>query len=94
MPYEEKIVERYKAVFALAEQGVAGEKENALRIRAKMEQMYPGIREQAFPPPPQDEGFDPSRTDDALWFRDDDAGRYVPLDAAIHAAIASGVKRL
>jgi len=42
----------------------------------------------------QDEGFDPSRTDDALWFRDDDAGRYVPLDAALHAAIASGEKRL
>lgn len=62
MPYEEKIVERYKAVFALAEQGVAGEKENALRIRTKMEQMYPGIREQAFPPPPpQEEGFDPFR---------------------------------
>jgi hypothetical protein len=61
VPYEEKIVERYKAVFALAEQGVGGEKDNALRIRAKMEQMYPGIREQAFPPPPQDEGFDPFR---------------------------------
>lgn len=64
MPYEEKIIERYKAVYALAEQGVAGEKENALRIRAKMEQMYPGIREQAFPPaqpPPQEEGFDPFR---------------------------------
>ena len=61
MPYEEKVIERYKAVHALAEQGVAGEKENALRIRTKMEQMYPGIREQAFPPPPQDEGFDPFR---------------------------------
>jgi len=63
VPHEEKVVERYKAVYALAEQGVAGEKENALRIRAKMEQMYPGIREQAFPPPPpQEDGFDPFRS--------------------------------
>ena len=42
----------------------------------------------------QDEGFDPSRTGDALWFRDDEARRYMPLDATLHAAIASGAKRL
>lgn len=60
MPHEEKVVERYKAVYALSEQGVGGEKDNAIRIRTKMEQMYPGIREQAFPPPPpQSDGFDP-----------------------------------
>jgi fatty-acyl-CoA synthase len=42
----------------------------------------------------QDENFDPSRVSDPLWFRDDERGAYVPLDAALHAEIASGAKKL
>jgi len=42
----------------------------------------------------QDEAFDPSRVSDALWFRDDAAQRFVPLDAARHADIVAGRERL
>lgn len=62
MPYDERVIDRYKGVCALAEQGSPGERQNALDIRTKMESKYPGIREQAFPPqaaPPP--GFDPFR---------------------------------
>jgi hypothetical protein len=53
---------RYKAIVAHAERGEGNEKANAQRLRAKMEAQYPGIKEQAFPPPPRDEGgFDPFR---------------------------------
>ena len=38
------------------------------------------------------EGFDPARVADPLHF--DDGTRYVPLDAALHAAIVSGAVRL
>jgi fatty-acyl-CoA synthase len=42
----------------------------------------------------QDEAFDPARVSDPLWFRDDERGAYVPLDAAVHADIIAGKKRL
>ena len=42
----------------------------------------------------QDEGFDPARTDDPLWLRDDAAKTYTPLDAKVHAEIAAGQRRL
>jgi len=42
----------------------------------------------------QDEAFDPARVADALWFRDDAAQTFVPLDAALHADIAAGRARL
>ena len=42
----------------------------------------------------QAEGFDPGRVRDALWFRDDARGAYVPLDQALHADVASGRARL
>lgn len=65
MPYDERVIERYKGVCALSDQGSAGERQNAQDIRAKMESKYPGIREQAFPPqapPPPPPGFDPFRS--------------------------------
>ena len=40
------------------------------------------------------EGFDPDRVGDPLYFDDAQAGRYVPLDAALRAAICSGSVRL
>jgi hypothetical protein len=62
MPYDERIIERYKGVCALSEQGSEGERENAKRIREKLEEKYPGIHVEAFPaPPPQDQGFNPFR---------------------------------
>ena len=63
MPYDERIIERYKGVCALAEQGSPGERESAQNIRKKLEEKYPGIHAEAFPaqPPPQDKGFDPFR---------------------------------
>lgn len=42
----------------------------------------------------QTEGFDPARITDPLWFRDDEANAYVPLDASLHASITSGEYRL
>ena len=42
----------------------------------------------------QAEGFDPARVADPLWFRDDAARAYVPLDPALHTAILSGERRL
>ena len=42
----------------------------------------------------QAEGFDPARVTDPLWFRDDTASAYVPLDPALHTAILSGERRL
>src|SRR5690606_26776870 len=35
----------------------------------------------------QDEGFDPARVRDPLWFRDDARATYVPLDPTLHAEI-------
>jgi hypothetical protein len=62
MKYDESLLDRYKAIVAHAERGEGNEKANAQRLRAKMEAQYPGIKEQAFPPPPRDEGgFDPFR---------------------------------
>jgi fatty-acyl-CoA synthase len=42
----------------------------------------------------QDEGFDPSRVGDPLWFREDEVKRYVPLDARLHDEITSGRRKL
>jgi fatty-acyl-CoA synthase len=38
----------------------------------------------------QDEGYDPERIGDRLYFRDDRAGTYVPLDAALKRRIDEG----
>jgi len=63
VPYEEKIVERYRAVHALFERGsTEGERAAAQVQLQKLEEKYPGIGAQAFPPPPPEEqGFDPFR---------------------------------
>jgi hypothetical protein len=53
--YPDALLERYRAVLALAERGAPGERDNARRIVAKMEQDNPGIRSAAFPPPPPPE---------------------------------------
>ncbi len=42
----------------------------------------------------QDEGFDPSRVSDPLWFRDEQRGAYVPLDATLHTEIVAGRRQL
>jgi len=39
-------------------------------------------------------GFDPSRMTDSLYFDDARAQRYVPVDAALHAAISDGTIRI
>jgi hypothetical protein len=64
VPYEEKIIERYRAVCALEERGATeGERNAAAAQRQKLDEKYPGIRQEAFPPPPpQDDGFDPFRS--------------------------------
>lgn len=52
--YDERLLGRYRKVFALLQQGVGGEKDTAQRLVAKMQTDYPDIHEQAFPkPPPQ-----------------------------------------
>lgn len=40
------------------------------------------------------EGFDPSKVEDALYFRDDEEGRFVPLDDALYRRIVEGRARL
>jgi fatty-acyl-CoA synthase len=42
----------------------------------------------------QAEGFDPSGIGDPLWFRDDDAGCFIPLDPGLHAQIMAGTRKL
>jgi acyl-CoA synthetase (AMP-forming)/AMP-acid ligase II len=42
----------------------------------------------------QDEAFDPARVADPLWFRDDAQSTYLPLDAALHAEIVQGKRKL
>jgi fatty-acyl-CoA synthase len=42
----------------------------------------------------QKAGFDPAQVPDPLYFDDPRVGAYVPLDAALHAAIAAGDVRL
>jgi fatty-acyl-CoA synthase len=42
----------------------------------------------------QEEGFDPARVADRLFFRDDEARSYVPLDADLAAQIARGERKL
>jgi len=42
----------------------------------------------------QEEGFDPTRVEDPLYFRDDVLGRYVPLDEALYADLLSGRARI
>jgi fatty-acyl-CoA synthase len=38
----------------------------------------------------QEEGFDPAHVSDPLYFRDDEAGAYVPLDVALKRRIDAG----
>jgi len=38
----------------------------------------------------QEEGYDPARINDPLYFRDDEVGAYVPLDAALKQRIDAG----
>jgi fatty-acyl-CoA synthase len=38
----------------------------------------------------QEEGFDPLRVRDPLWFRDDSAATYRPLDTSLKASIDAG----
>ena len=52
MNYEQRLIDRYKGVHALAEGGAPGERDNARNIRDKMRAQHPGIHEEAFPPPP------------------------------------------
>lgn len=61
MIYEQRLIDRYKGVHALAEGGAPGERDNARNIRDKMRAQHPGIHEEAFPPPlpPPGAGFDP-----------------------------------
>jgi hypothetical protein len=61
MNYEQRLIDRYKGVHALAEGGAPGERDNARSIRDKMRSQHPGIHEEAFPPPPPPPGtpFDP-----------------------------------
>ena len=40
-----------------------------------------------------EEGFDPGRINEPLYFRDDAAGRYVQIDPALHDRIARGEVR-
>jgi len=40
------------------------------------------------------EGFDPAAVDDPLWLRDDEAQTFVPLDAALYAAVLAGERRV
>ena len=42
----------------------------------------------------QEEGFDPARVPDPLFFRDDEARAFVPLGAALAAAIRSGQRKV
>jgi fatty-acyl-CoA synthase len=42
----------------------------------------------------QDEGFDPARVGDVLWFRDDVCESYVPLDRALHDDVVAGRVRV
>jgi fatty-acyl-CoA synthase len=42
----------------------------------------------------QEEGFDPARVSDPLYFRDDAARAYVPLTPALARAVASGERKL
>ncbi len=41
----------------------------------------------------QTEGFDPTGIEDPLFFRDDDAERFVPLDQALYSEIVAGTRR-
>jgi len=42
----------------------------------------------------QEEGFDPAKVRDPVFFRDDEAEAFVPLDEALAGAIASGQKKV
>jgi hypothetical protein len=51
MGYPDNILDRYRRIDALAQQGIDGERVSANNARRGMEEQYPGIREQVFPPP-------------------------------------------
>lgn len=44
---DEKILEKYRKVKALAERGEGGEKKTAQKVLSRMERNYPGIKEEA-----------------------------------------------
>ena len=50
--YSETLLERFRAVYTLAERGAPGERDNARRIVEKMERDYPNFRVYAYPPTP------------------------------------------
>jgi hypothetical protein len=49
MGYAENLLDRYRRIDALVEQGIDGERVAAENARRGMEEQYPGIREQVFP---------------------------------------------
>lgn len=55
MYYADSLLDRFRNVDALAQRGVGGERDNAVRILADMERKYPGIRGQAYPRSPKNE---------------------------------------
>ena len=38
-------------------------------------------------------GFDPSKTEDPLFFRDDEAATYVPIDTGLFNEVCAGQKK-
>lgn len=50
--YAEQLIDRYRALHRIANEGTDGERTNARGPLSKMLRDYPGIHEQAFPPPP------------------------------------------
>lgn len=53
--YPDSLLERYRAVDALAQRGAPGERDNARRIVERMDRDHPNIRAWAFPPQPAPE---------------------------------------
>ena len=78
MGYTENIIERYKKICVLADQGTDGEADNAKRMKAKMESKHPGIEKEAFPPKKKKGMFDFEDIggfDDSDLFRRKNTGR-------------------
>ena len=79
MGYAANIIERYKKICALADQGKDGEADNAKRLKEKMQKKHPGIHKEAYPPKGSSffdfKGFDdsdlfqrePKKRDSAAW---------------------------
>ena len=52
MAYAENLLHRYRGVVARVQRGVDGERVAAENVLRSLEEQYPGIGAQAFPPPP------------------------------------------